>query len=100
MHVALALLSVQNPRRVEKLARYLSEKAGAKLLATAQTAAFLRERGLPVTDTSGLCSSGTDADPTVRAPTGEAIDLVVVELPTPLGRTPPREGFDLLASQM
>jgi phosphoribosylaminoimidazolecarboxamide formyltransferase/IMP cyclohydrolase len=100
MKVARALFSVQDPRRIEELARFLSGKMGVALLATPRAAVFLRERGLPVTETSGLCSAGDGADPVVRAPSGEAIDLVVVELPRPLGHTTPRAGFDLLASEM
>jgi phosphoribosylaminoimidazolecarboxamide formyltransferase/IMP cyclohydrolase len=100
MKVAYALLSVQDPLAVEELARFLVDNFGTKLLATPRTAAFLRQRGVPVVETSGLCSAGDAADPTVRAPTGEAIDVLAVELPPPFGRTPPRGGFDLLASQM
>ncbi|HEX3346236.1 MAG TPA: hypothetical protein VHS09_16750 [Polyangiaceae bacterium] len=99
MKVGHALLSVQDPLAVEDLARFLVDTFGTKLLATPWTAAFLRQRGIPVVETSGLCSAD-GAEPIVRAPTGEAIDVVAVELPPPLGRTPPREGFDLLASEM
>jgi phosphoribosylaminoimidazolecarboxamide formyltransferase / IMP cyclohydrolase len=100
MKVLHALLSVEDPLAVEELARFLVDTQGTKLLATRRTAAQLRALGLPVTETSGLCSTGDAADPTLRAPTGEAIDVVAVELPAPLGRTPPREGFDLLAFEM
>jgi phosphoribosylaminoimidazolecarboxamide formyltransferase/IMP cyclohydrolase len=99
MQVAHALFAARNPGKVLDLARFLSEKVGAKLLATADTARFLTARGIPVVETSGLCSVGSGADPAVRAPSGEVLDLVVVNLPDP-PRREPREGFDLLAFEM
>ncbi len=96
MQLTHAFISVVDTRGIDELARFLVEQVKVEILAPSHTAAFLRARNVPVTETATLFAHHDRTDPALRTIAGQAVQIVVVNLPPPFRRAPADLGFDLI----